>query len=200
MIREQHGDLTFVMDGHLGGYVEGGDPNTTYPNLWGALVDHWKVRSVIDVGCGDGKGAAAWFARQGVETVGIDGLAVDTMEPGLTLVRHDFTEGPFVTEEPFDLAWSAEFVEHVQERFVPNFLETFALADTLLMTHALPGQAGYHHVNCQPPEYWIERVAVVGFELDEPLTARCRELALQEPIPPEANYFGRTGLVFRKRP
>jgi hypothetical protein len=28
----------------------------------------------------------------------------------------------------------------------------------LLMTHADPGQAGYHHVNCQPSGYWIERV------------------------------------------
>jgi hypothetical protein len=39
---------------HLGGYVEGGDPATYYPDLWKWFVETLMVRSVIDVGCGDG--------------------------------------------------------------------------------------------------------------------------------------------------
>ena len=197
MDRQEIGGLTFVTDGHLGGYVEGGDPNTTYPILWDWLVEQ-NVRSVVDVGCGDGRGAAAWFASHGIEAVGVDGLATDTFEPNLILVRHDYTEGPFFLDEPVDLAWSAEFVEHVDERYVGNFLDTFVGARLILMTHALPGQAGYHHVNCQPPEYWIERVERIGYTLDLVLTDVCRQLAASEDIESDANYFAKTGMAFRK--
>jgi len=199
MDRQQIGGLTFVTDGHLGGYVEGGDPNTTYPLLWQHLIDTEGVQSVIDVGCGDGRGAAAWFGRHGVETVGVDGLAEMTLAPNLVLVRHDYTEGPFFLDEPVDLVWSAEFVEHVDERYVRNFLDTFVAGRLILMTHAVPGQPGYHHVNCQPSEYWIERVEDRGYTLDRELTARCRALAAREgSIPLGANYFMLTGLAFRK--
>ena len=35
------------------------------------------------------------------------------------------------------------------------------------MTHALPGQPGHHHVNCQPIEYWVAVMQAFGFETDE---------------------------------
>jgi hypothetical protein len=186
---------TFYTDRHLGGYVAGGDPDTQYPDLWAWLVDALGVRSVVDVGCGDGQ-AVKFFGDLGCEAVGIDGVPQD--DPRILL--HDYTEGPLVTKrgnERYDLCWSCEFVEHVEAVCAPNFLATFRCADLLLMTHASPGQPGWHHVNCQPPEYWIAMLTGAGFEHDPDLTARTRELAALNPSP--WNHYVRSGLAFRRR-
>ena len=60
----------------------------------------------------------------------------------------------------------------------------------LLMTHALPGQPGWHHVNCQDGAYWIDVVTAAGFRLDDDLTRQTRALA--------HGYYARTGLAFRR--
>jgi hypothetical protein len=62
----------------------------------------------------------------------------------------------------------------------------------IFFTHALPGQQGYHHVNCRTPEYWLERFSAFGCTLDHILSATARSLA--------PGYFARTGLVFRPNP
>jgi hypothetical protein len=40
------------------------------------------------------------------------------------------------------------------------------------MSAAQPGQGGVGHFNEQPPEYWISKMASVGYTLDEALTQR----------------------------
>ncbi len=198
MERSEHGGLTFVTDGHLGGYVEGGDPNTTYPTLWRYLVRELGVSSVLDVGCGDG-GALRWFVEQGVEAVGIDGIPQDDER----IICHDYTLGPMqgfdgiVQPNPeYDLVWSAEFVEHVDERFVPNFLRDFQRARLVLMTHAIPGQNGWHHVNCRTSDYWQGVMAAIGYRLDDDLTVLARGLTKQDDV--AYNYFAQSGLAFRR--
>jgi hypothetical protein len=59
-----------------------------------------------------------------------------------------------------------------------------------MMTHALPGQPGHHHVNCQPSRYWVQRLKGIGFDLDYRLTRYARTLGHA--------YFLRSGLVFVK--
>jgi len=180
---------------HLGGFIPGGDPATYYPDLWRWLVDRWGARSVLDVGCGEGH-ALKFFARCGVDNLlGIDGVAQEAEH----LVRtHDYTLGPLHVEHigRFNLCWCCEFVEHVEERYVPNFLATFACADLVLMTHAEPGQQGYHHVNCQPAAYWTGVLAAIGYQLDEALTACTREFARANESP--WNHYARSGLAFSR--
>ena len=104
-------------------------------------------------------------------------------------VVHDFVAGPFVPGQRFDLVWSCEFVEHVEERFTHNFLASFASSRRyVLMTYAQPGQPGWHHVNCQNEAYWIEKLDRLGFRLDRTLTGLARQLA-------EHGHFMRRGLV-----
>jgi hypothetical protein len=181
---------------HLGGYVPGGDPNTYYPALWEWLVDDYGVRSVLDVGCGDGQ-ALDWFAGQGCTVYGIDGIEQPEDD---RIEQHDFTKGPWKVRGnriagAYDLVWCCEFVEHVEEQYVPNFLEAFLASPLVLLTHALPGQGGHHHVNCQADGYWIWQAGKIGYACDLELTHRCRALAAQEDIPEHANYFARSGLV-----
>lgn len=169
--------MSFREEGHLGGYIIGGDEATYYPALWRWLIEFYGVHSVVDVGCGEGH-ACSFFAERGCEVLGIDGVSqVATWRPDASFITHDYTTGPLPEVGSYDLAWSCEFVEHVEERFVPNFLETFKCADLVLMTHADVGQAGYHHVNCQPATYWVGAMAAIGYALNPYLTETTRELA-----------------------
>ena len=180
-------------EGHRGGYILGGDRDTYYPLLWDWIIAELEVRTVLDVGCGEGH-ATAYFKRKGCRVLGIEGSATairDSPDPGI-LVRHDYVGGPYRPDVTYDLAWSCEFVEHVEERYLPNFLETFRHAGRyVFLTHALPGQPGWHHVNCQEPGYWIDKLFSIGFSFDYDLTIEARRKAGH-------GYFAKTGLVFTR--
>jgi hypothetical protein len=78
-----------------------------------------------------------------------------------------------------DWVVSFEVAEHIppgapEVAFLDN-LARHARAG-LLMSWAVPGQAGHHHVNCRPREYVLDALAARGFALDEHLTAELRGL------------------------
>jgi len=186
-----------VRDGHLGGYIPGGDPGTWCPALWTWAIHKFAVGSMLDVGCGEGR-SARFFQSRGCTVLGVEGCTravADSVIPG-QVAAHDFTKGPFLPSRSFDLVWSCEFLEHVESRYEPNILATFAhAAKIILVTHAFTGQiAGYHHVNCRPSRYWIRRIESLGFSCDVPLTMEARTVTLQDF--PEVNHFARSGLVF----
>ena len=66
--------LEIVRDGHLGGYVRGGDPGTWCPNLWNWAVDAFDVQSVLDVGCGEAH-STRFFHQLGCEALGVEKLS-----------------------------------------------------------------------------------------------------------------------------
>jgi len=175
---------------HLGGYIVGGDVATYYPQLWEWLVRERGVKSVIDVGCGEGHALAYFRDVLDCRVLGIDGVP----QREASTVEHDYTQGPLAIREPFDLVWSCEFVEHVEEQYVPNFLHTFTRAPLVAMTHAEPGQPGHHHVNCRTADYWVGALAAVGFRFDTEMTMQARMMAAMNPNP--INHFARSGLVF----
>ena len=61
------------------------------------------------------------------------------------------------------------------------------------MTHAVPGQPGYHHVNCQPSEYWINHLANRGFTVLREESKQIQRLAKAD----RAKHIGRNGMIFR---
>lgn len=183
---------------HLGGYRIGGDQATIYTELWTYLVNDLKVDSVIDVGCGDGVAVRFFETLLPGSVVGVDGV----LQPAHNIFEHDFTQDEWMPPvrgsqllPEYDLIWCCEFCEHVEEKFIPNFLETFKCAKTVILTHAFPGQAGFHHVNLRTPAYWIGVMAAIGYRLDDELTAKCRELAALNKSP--HNHFVRSGMAFR---
>lgn len=171
---------------HLGGYLKGGDPGSWYPALWDWMIAELDITSMIDIGCGEGH-SLAYFRSKGVRVVGVEGIEQDDPD----IICHDFTTGPLdLGRQVFDLCWCCEFVEHVEEQYSVNFLRLFERASYVAMTHALPGQGGHHHVNCQPAEYWIDLLESRCFRYSKLLTAQAKALT---PL----GYFDWSGLVFR---
>lgn len=154
---------------HLGGHC-----NRTHldEGVLDFLISEHKITSMLDIGCATG-GMVELAKSKGLRAHGIEGdHTLRYPDPSLITV-HDFTQGPAPLKEQFDLVWCCAFVEHVEEKFVDNFMQAFALGKIAVMTYyELPG---HHHVNLQPAEYWINVMTKYGFRYDDALTQKVRE-------------------------
>lgn len=173
----------------LGGNLRHGDTRSITPAFCEYLVDRFAVKSVLDVGAGEGH-VVNHFHRLGIFAHGIDGLEANVHNAKAPVAMHDLTCGPYMY--PCDLAYCVEVAEHIEERYLDNLLATLANAPVVVMTHAVPGQPGHHHVNTQPESYWVEKLDGMGYNLSID-NDWFRELARKEK---SDCYFGETGLVF----
>jgi SAM-dependent methyltransferase len=176
----------------LGGNFRHGDVHTFVPRLWRYLVERFAIDSVLDVGCGEGHAVRFFHKHLGVYAHGIDGLIDNIRHAVFPIALHDLLASSYYM--PVDLVWSCEVAEHIDPEKVDNFIATLASGRVVAMTHAVPGQEGYHHVNLQAPEYWIGKMEEKGYQLD-PQNEFFREIAGREET---WNYFARTGLVFNR--
>lgn len=179
---------------HLGGNIDGGDPLSICPSLWKWAVEKFKVLSVLDVGCGRGESLEC-FKNYGLRGFGIDGLQanVDAVrKKGLKGEVWDLTIGSYQSASKFDMVWCCELVEHIEEKFVNNILDTFLVGRIAFMTHAMPRQKGYHHVNCKDDKYWIDIMTQHGlwYLKDESIYSRSL-------VP--STYWSRSGLIFENK-
>lgn len=185
--------------GHLGGCVKGGDPATYYPNLWNFIIEDFGIKSILDIGCGEGH-AIEYFISKGIKSVGLEGCEepINNSNVKNFIIKHDFINGSYKSYERFDAIWCCEFLEHVDSKYEDNIFETIhqSTAKYVFLTHAIPGQGGYHHVNLQHPSYWISKFHEYGYVLSAKSTRQLRELAFFENIIPNYNHFYNNGLVF----
>jgi SAM-dependent methyltransferase len=197
-------DLTMVNEGHVGGFIIEKDPATYTPHLWKYICKKFNIKKVLDVGCGMGH-AINEFNNYCNEVIGVDGskYVVENSPLKEQIFYHDFSVGTLETEDRYDLCWSCEFVEHVEEKYRDNFLDVFSYAKYLAITYAEPGQSGHHHVNCQPKEYWIEHLQKYGFEYDEKITEELKKVAYEDALEYNSqykdNHFYLRGLFFVKK-
>jgi len=124
------------------------------------------VRSVVDIGCGDGSWLAI-FRRLGVgEILGVDGEYVnrDSLQiPPDRFQALDLTK-PFVLDRVFDLAVSLEVAEHLPAEFAPVFVECLTrVAPLILFSAAIPFQGGVNHINEQWPDKWADLFGRHGY-------------------------------------
>lgn len=122
----------------------------------------------------------------------IDGLPENIQRSFYPTIQHDLTLGLVRTK--VDLAHCQEVVEHIDERYLGNLLDSLATGRVILMSHALPGQSGCHHVNLQSSDYWIEHVSSQGYSFLGEDTKRIREKAVADGAP----YMSETGLLFHQ--
>src|SRR5262249_1746252 len=134
------------------------------------LIERFRPHTIIDVGCGLGTWAAV-FAQHGCEVLGID--TEDVAKDLLEIPPQCFRVADFELDFPicghFDLAVCLEVVEHLSpeagQRLVERVLPR--LADVILFSAAVPGQAGDGHLNEQWPAYWEDFFSRSGFMLDD---------------------------------
>lgn len=177
---------------HLGGNYRWGDPNTHSPKAWDYIIDRFCIKSVLDLGSGTGH-AAHYFSTKGLNVIAVDGLQENIDKSVFPTIGLDLTRQHVNTN--VDLVHCQELVEHVEERFVDNIINSFKSGKYVCMTHGLPGQGGHHHVNEQPPEYWINLMQLNGFSYLHVDTARMRVLAGFE----DAKCLHKTGLLWFNR-
>lgn len=130
------------------------------------LLELFRPRSVVDLGCGLGTWLAA-FGELGVEDrLGVDGDYVDLTRleiPRSDFVVHDLSEA-VALPRTFDLAVSLEVAEHLPEAAADTLVASLAsLAPVVVFSAAIPGQGGVGHVNEQWPDYWAEKFAASDY-------------------------------------
>jgi hypothetical protein len=97
---------------HLGGNIKVGDPYTWCPSVWDYLIPRFGIRSVMDVGSGNGN-AALYFYNKGCQVVAVEGFEPNVRSSLYPAVCHDLTKGPVTTS--VDLVHCQEVVEHIEE-------------------------------------------------------------------------------------
>ena len=187
---------------HLGGHL-----NKTHVDRGSLeiLKRRFDIKSMLDIGCGPGD--MYNIAKDlDIKWYGIDGdfLFKRDNEISKQTAIHDFSKGicysyAYITQidgttwKEFDLAWSVEFLEHVEERYVSNFMAAFKQCKYVIATAAPPGWPGHHHVNCRDQEYWKGVFAANGFEYDETITKLVKENSTM--VKP---FMQKNGMFFRR--
>ena len=161
----------------------------------GALAhvrEKFGIKSIVDVGCGTG-GMVEVAHDMGMDAYGIDGD--DSLERRAPIMIHDFSKGaaPKFKTKP-DLAWSVEFLEHVDEDYQDNYMRAFKQCKYALITFAPPGTPGHHHVNCQDDGYWVKVFRKYGFEIDGETTSEVRKISTMG-----RDFMRDNGLFFKKK-
>jgi SAM-dependent methyltransferase len=130
------------------------------------LFEHFRPRSVLDVGCGIG----TWLSvvqELGVKDIaGVDGEWLDRKLARISPARIqsiDLEKG-FDLGRRFDLAVCLEVAEHLSADAAEGFVGSLTRhADVVLFSAAIPMQGGHHHVNEQFPEYWEKMFEAAGY-------------------------------------
>jgi len=177
---------------HVGGNLLEGDPWTFCPGVWNYVIDRFAIKSVLDLGCGLGY-SSRYFSRQNLDVVAVDGMLDNVQNCIYPATLCDLTQGCVTAR--VDLVHCQEVVEHIEEQYLDNLLSSLTCGKFILMTNALPGQGGYHHVNEQPTEYWIEHLKRYNCELMPEDTARIRKIAQAE----GAHWMSQTGSIYINR-
>lgn len=164
------------------------------------LIDTFKIKTLLDVGCANGD-MVAWARSKNIEAYGIDGdydAIRKFSKPSVRnfLIEHDYTTGLLELDFEPNVILSIEFLEHVEEQFLPNILNNFT-SEILVICTPPPGSPGYHHVNCQPKEYWIEQLSKYTF--DPVRTKEAKEHSTMTDRGKTADYFRKNGMIFIRK-
>jgi len=176
---------------HLGGH---GFVTHTDVGLIKFARDELNCKSMLDIGCG--VGGQVYEARNlGLDARGVDGDFVTKREKPELFELHDFTKGKLESiKMDFDMIWCCEFVEHVAKEYEDNWMSLMQKGKYVFVTYSEPGKPGHHHVNCEPLEYWLKLYDKYGFDYEEELTKKSKELSTMK-----REFWKECGLIFKRR-
>ena len=184
--------VTDTKNAHLGGNIFEGDPCTYCPTVWEYTLKRFSITSVLDLGCGLGY-SSSFFHSSDCIVLAVDGLNFNIENSVFPSLQIDLTKNAVKCK--VDLVHCHEVVEHIEEKYLDNLLDSLMCGKFILMTNALPGQGGYHHVNEQPTQYWINHLVRRGCEVLVYDTKKVRRLAALD----GAVFMANTGLLLVNR-
>jgi hypothetical protein len=154
-----------IRENGLGGYNTDSPWSYTYPNLWTWFVKEMGIKSVIDVGCAEGH-CLNFFKFLGCRVHGVDGC------------QYAFSKS-LVREDTFYITIIMGLIEHVESKYEKNYMATFEkISKYILLAFAIKGQRGYHHVNTNDSQYWIDLFATIGFKPNYELLQKARSVGI----------------------
>ncbi len=126
-------------------------------------------KTMLDIGCGVGMNVA--YAN---EVLDFEGYGVEGDKNCLSkkmiddIIIHDFEHDGFLDKsrlphQEFDLVYCVVVSEHIEDSANEQFMDALSLGKYVMFTWCEPGYPGYHHVNCQLPEYWIPKFEARGY-------------------------------------
>lgn len=177
---------------HVGGNILEGDPRTHSPKVWDYLIERFALGSVMDLGSGMGY-ASQYFYNKGMKVLAVDGMIENCQKAVYPTIHLDLTLAKATTR--VDLVHCQEVVEHIEEKYLDNLLSSLICGKFIIITNALPGQGGHHHVNEQPTEYWINHLKRYHCDVLVEDSKRIRKKAAED----GAIYLAQTGLVLANR-
>lgn len=185
-------NLDFLEPTRLGHHLSGHSNKTWVDKgAFNKILEIIDVKSMIDVGCGPG-GMVKYTKNLGIKSIGVDGDDSIIRDINEHFYVHDFTKGKFFTNLKFDLCWCVEFLEHVEEEFISNYFDTFKRCRFVFCTFAPKGKGGYHHVNTQSEEYWINAFERNNFVFKDNESKKIREASTIN-----KNFIRDHGLLFK---
>ncbi len=121
------------------------------------LLSQLDVKSVLDVGCGQGAWLSIWQELGVSDIIGIDGEYVNREKLLIgkeQFVGYDLSKS-IKLDRKFDLVQSLEVAEHIPEQYSKEFVSNLVRhGDIILFSAAAKGQGGDEHINEQDYEFW----------------------------------------------
>lgn len=160
-----------------------------------AMAAFGTPRSLLDVGCGEGKGIDRCLDL-GIRAIGVD-LGVVEESRGW-FVRHDLHD-PLDLGVSFDWVLCLEVAEHLEAAAAGTLCDSIVRHvakphGRLFFTAAVPGQHGPGHLNCQPLQYWRTLLESRGLVW---LAIESQQLSgLWTKAAPRAPWYGRNLQIF----
>lgn len=148
------------------------------------------IKSMLDIGCGIGE-QVELGNRMGINSIGVDGDFTIKRKNEDWFLTHDFTKGKLNLINKFDMIWCCEFVEHVQDKYLDNYMTLMTSGKYIFLTHAKPNKPGHHHVNCQNPEYWINIFNKYYFSFNKELTILSKQYSTMK-----REFWKNSGMIF----
>jgi|TARA_B110000977_G_scaffold196328_2_gene276467 hypothetical protein len=161
------------------------------------MIKEYNINSMLDIGCGPG-GMVQLAREMNLNAFGIDGdFTID--RKGNYFYIHDYSVNRSNVNQTVDFAWSCEFLEHVDEEYIPNYMPDFQKAKYVVMTFS--EKPGHHHVNLKPAEYWINVFDSYGFTHDKEVTSKIRNASTMNTTGKftKKQFVKTNGLFFVKR-
>ena len=171
------------LEEHLGGHC-----NVTHidEGALDYLLENFNIETAYDLGCGPG-GMVETMIKRGISCLGIDGDYSITRSVPCEII--DFTKNGLMPPRA-SLCWSVEFLEHVEEKFMENYLPVLMSCNLLMLT-ASPSEKGHHHVNVHNCDWWISKISSYGFRF---LDKETQELRARSTM--KRDFVRTTGMVF----